>query len=70
MKINYSVSSPTPNPKVWRNSFLKKSLHGGKNFLGEIYGGMFYMGINNRLITQGGEKVFRIMEGFILEVIG
>ena len=54
-KIKHSVSSPPP--KYWGDFFLKKALNGGTNFFGQIYGGMFYMKINDH-IMQGGRKSF------------
>ena len=51
MKKNHGVSSPSY--KVWWNLFHKKALHGGTNFVGSIYPGMFNMGTNDQ-ITQGG----------------
>ena len=45
MDINHSILSPY---KVWGNFFRKKALHGGKNFFGKIYGGMFHLGTNKR----------------------
>ena len=51
LKIKHSVSSPPY--KVWGNLFLKQALHGGTNFFGQIFWGMFYMGTNDQ-IMQGG----------------
>ena len=45
MKIKHGVSSP---PYKVRGNFIhKKSLHGGTNVFGKIYGGMLYMGTND-----------------------
>ena len=50
MKIQYSISSP---PREYRGTFFtKKVLHGGTKVLGQIYGGIFYMGTNYQ-IMQG-----------------
>ena len=51
VKINHSVSSASY--KVWGSFFRRKALHGGTNFLGQIYRGVLYMGTND-LIMQGG----------------
>ena len=57
MKIKYSVSS---HPyKVWGNFLRKKALHGRGNILGQIYGGMFYMGINDQIKQEGKLMVKR-----------
>ena len=56
MKIKHSVSSPPY--KVWINFFRKKALHGGTNFLWQIYGAMFYMGTNDQ-IMQGGKLMVK-----------
>ena len=54
MKIKHSVFS---HPyKVWGNIFRKKSLHGGTNVFGKIYGGGVNMGTNDQ-IMQGSEKL-------------
>ena len=53
MKIKHSVSSP----KCMGRLFLKNSLHGGANSLGQIYGGMFYMETNDQ-IKQRRRKSF------------
>ena len=52
LKIKHSVSS-FPY-KVWGNVFHKKGLHGGGNFLGEIFGGMFYIETNDQIMQGGG----------------
>ena len=45
MKIKHNVSPSHPgNMQVF---FLKKALHGEANFLRQIYGKKFYMGIND-----------------------
>ena len=49
----YTLLSPY---KVWENFFRKKALHGGTNFLGQIYGRVFHTVANNQ-IMQGGWKV-------------
>ena len=50
MKIQHSISSP---PREYRGTFFaKKVLHGGTKVLGQIYGGIFYMGTNYQ-IMQG-----------------
>ena len=51
IKIQHSVSS-LPY-KVRGNFFCKKALHGGANVLGQIYGGMFYMGTNAQIMQEG-----------------
>ena len=38
--------------------FYKKALHGGKNFFGQIFWEMFYMGTNDQ-IMQGGELMVK-----------
>ena len=45
MKIKHSVSSPPT--KYSETFFSKNALHGWKNVLGKIYGGMFYTGTND-----------------------
>ena len=52
MKIKHSAS--TPSYKL----FCKKALHGETNFLGQIYGGMFYMWTNDQTI-QGGKLMVK-----------
>ena len=53
LKIKHSVSSPPY--KTWRIFFWKKALHGGTNFLWQIHGGIFYMGIIDQIMQgQGG----------------
>ena len=42
--------------------FYKKALHGGKNFFGQIFWEMFYMGTNDQ-IMQGGNKWLRGFKG-------
>ena len=61
MKIKHSVSSLSPPPayKIYGNSFCKNALHGGTNVLGQIYGGMFYMGTNNQIVQVGKLMVKR-----------
>ena len=55
MKIKHSVFS---HPyKVWGNIFRKKSLHGGTNAFGKIYGGGGVNRGTNDQIMQGGEKL-------------
>ena len=46
--------SPLSPTKYGGMLFHEKALHGGTNFLGQIYGGMFYMGTNDQ-IMQGGK---------------
>ena len=56
MKIKHSVSSP---PAKYGETFCReKALHGGANFFGKIYGGMFYMGTNDQ-IMQGGKLMVK-----------
>ena len=56
MKIKDGNSSlPT---KYWGTLFVKKALHGGTNFFGQIYGGMFYIGTNDQ-IMQGGKLMVK-----------
>ena len=51
MHISYSVSS---SPfKVWANVFPKNALHGGKTFFGQLYGGIFYIEINDQVMEGG-----------------
>ena len=54
MKIKHSVSSVPPTAMYRRTFFRKKALHGRTNSFGQIYGEMFYIGINNK--TMEGEK--------------
>ena len=51
MKIKHSVSFPLY--KAWGKCFCKNVLHGETNFLGQIYGGMFYMETNNQIVHRG-----------------
>ena len=53
IKIKHSVSSPKSIGRL----FLKKSLHGGANSFGQIYGGMFYMETNDQ-VMQSRRKSF------------
>ena len=55
MKIKHSVSSPPY--KTWRIFFWKKALHGGTNFLWQIHGGIFYMGIIDQIMQGQGGRV-------------
>ena len=32
----------------------QEALHGGTNFFGQIYGGMFYMETNDQMVQGGG----------------
>ena len=50
LKIKHSASS-LPY-KVWGKFFHKKDFHGGTNFFGQMFWGMFYMGTNDQ-IKQG-----------------
>ena len=45
--------------KVWRNFFRKKALHGGTNFFGQIYRGMFYMGTNDQIVQGESLRLLR-----------
>ena len=56
LKIKHSVSSLIY--KVWRNYFHKKALHRGRNFFGQIFLGMLYMGTNDK-IMQGGKLMVK-----------
>ena len=57
MKIKHSVSSP---PAKYGETFCReKALHGGANFFGKIYGGMFYMGTNDQIMQGGKLMVLR-----------
>ena len=56
LKIKHSVSSPPY--KLQGNFFLKKALHGGPNFFGQIFWGMLYMGISDQ-IMQGGKLMVK-----------
>ena len=51
MKIKHSVSFPLY--KAWGKCFCKNVLHGETNFLGQIYGGMFYMETNDQIVHRG-----------------
>ena len=57
MKIKNGNSSPST--KYWGTFFIKKALHGGANFFGQIYGGMFYMGTNDQIMQRGKLMVKR-----------
>ena len=50
-----SLLSPTKNRETFS---AKKTLHWGTNVLGQIYGGMFYMGTNDQ-IMQGGDLMIK-----------
>ena len=39
--------------------FIKKRCMGGKNFFGQIFGGMFYMGTNDQIMEVGKLMVKR-----------
>ena len=55
MKIKHSVSSPKSIGRL----FLKKSLHGGANSFGQIYGGCFTWRLMIRS-CKGGGKVSQV----------
>ena len=44
---------PPPHLQGAGNLFHKKALDRGKNFLGQIYGGMFYTGTNDQIMQRG-----------------
>ena len=51
--------SPLP-PTKHGEFFWKKALHGGINFLWQIYGGIFYMGTIDQVMQgQGGELLVK-----------
>ena len=56
MKIKHSISSTPqpPSPTTYGGLFSQKALHEATNFLGQIYGGMFYIGTNDQIIQGGG----------------
>ena len=56
MKIKHSISSAPqpPPPTTYGGLFSQKALHEATNFLGQIYGGMFYIGTNDQIIQGGG----------------
>ena len=56
LKIKHIVFSAPY--KVWENFLHKKALHGGRNFLGQTFWGMFNMGTNEE-IMQGGELMVK-----------
>ena len=62
LKIKHSVSSPPY--KTWRIFFWKKALHGGTNFLWQIHGGIFYMGIIDQIMQGQGGGVELLVKRF------
>ena len=66
MKIQHSISSP---PRDYRGTFFaKKVLHGGTKVLGQIYGGIFYMGTNYQ-IMQGRTLMKLFFFSLILNLV-
>ena len=56
-KIKHSVSSPLPQKKSMGGFFsLKEAFHGETDFLGQIYGGLIYMGSNDQIMQWGGKR--------------
>ena len=59
LKIKQCLPSPT---KYGENVFIEKLCMGEETFLGEIFGGMFYMETNDQ-IMQGGKLMVKSFKG-------
>ena len=44
----------------------QEALHGGTNFFGQIYGGMFYMGTNDQIMQRGKLMVKRFQRSILV----